>query len=212
MNSSKSLPMCPACRKGHLHEVTRTEVFWPRGAEVSVELLASKCDACGVQTIRAAQHDENLRRLAARKQQYGDVLMGEEIVTLRKRYGLTQQAAAKIFGKGKIAFSRYENEVTYPDDSTMLLLRMALEKPDTLKWLADRAGVELPLWRERCEDGRMSLRVVDAREMQVAKTESAQYQAPVAGAAKASGWQLIPPTLQRVTSMKSLTMPLKEAA
>lgn len=212
MNSSKCLPLCPACRKGHLHTITRNQVFQPRGAEVTVELLASQCDACGVQTTRASQHDENLRRLAARKAQYGDVLMGEEIVTLRKRYGLTQQAAAKIFGKGKIAFSRYENEVTYPDDSTMLLLRMALEKPDSLKWLADKAGVDLPLWRERCEDGRMSLRVVDARAVQVAKTEPAQYQAPVAGAAKESGWQQIPPTLRRISPLKSLTMPLKEAA
>ncbi len=176
MNSTKSLPLCPACRKGHLHAITHTKVFRPRGAEVTVELLASKCDACGVQTTRAAQHDENLRRLAARKPQYGNVLMGEEIVALRKRYGLTQQAAAKIFGKGKIAFSRYENEVTYPDDGTTLMLSMALEKPDSLKWLADRAGVEMPLWPERCEDGRMSMRLVYFSSKQVAVRERMSYQ------------------------------------
>lgn len=176
MNSTKSLPLCPACRKGHLHSITHTKVFRPRGAEVTVELLASKCDACGVQTTRAAQHDENLRRLAARKPQYGNVLMGEEIVALRKRYGLTQQAAAKIFGKGKIAFSRYENEVTYPDDGTTLMLSMALEKPDSLKWLADRAGVDLPLWPERCEDGRMSMRLVYFSSKQVAVRERMSYQ------------------------------------
>ncbi len=176
MNSTKSLPLCPACRKGHLHSITHTKVFRPRGAEVTVELLASKCDACGVQTTRAAQHDENLRRLAARKPQYGNVLMGEEIVALRKRYGLTQQAAAKIFGKGKIAFSRYENEVTYPDDGTTLMLSMALEKPDSLKWLADRAGVDLPLWPERCEDGCMSMRLVYFSSKQVAVRERMSYQ------------------------------------
>lgn len=213
MNSSKSLPLCPACRKGHLHEVTRTEVFRPRGAEVSVELLASKCDACGVQTTRASQHEENLRRLAARKAQYGDVLMGEEVVTLRKRYGLTQQAAAKIFGKGKIAFSRYENEVTYPDDSTMLLLRMALEKPDSLKWLADKAGVDLPLWRERCEDGRMSLRVVDARKVHVAMSAQARYQEPAAeSVVNTGGWQSIPVAQSRTSRVKSLVPLLQEAA
>jgi len=152
MNSPKSLPLCPACRKGHLHVTTRNEVFRPRGVEVVVELLASKCDACGVQTTRASQHEENLRRLAARKQHYGNVLMGEEIMALRKRYGLTQVAAARVFGKGKIAFSRYENEATYPDASTTLLLTMAIDMPGSLKWLADKAGVEIPLWRERCED------------------------------------------------------------
>jgi len=157
MNSSTDRSLCPACRQGQLHTVTRQEVFHPRGTEVCVALLTSLCDACGVQTTRASQHEENLRRLAARKQHYGKVLMGEEIVALRKRYGLTQQAAAQIFGKGKIAFSRYENEVSYPDDSMTLLLQLALEKPDSLKWLADRAGVDLPLWRERSEEDQLPL-------------------------------------------------------
>ena len=213
MNNSKSLPVCPACRKGYLHPITHTQVFRPRGAEVAVELLASTCDACGVQTTRASQHEENLKRLAARKPHYGNVLMGEEIMALRKRYGLTQQAAAKVFGKGKIAFSRYENEVTYPDDCTMLMLSMALEKPDSLKWLADRAGVELPLWRERCADGRLSLRVVDSREMHIAKTEPALYQAPLADSAvDTGGWQQIPPRLRWISPLKRLAMPLQEAA
>lgn len=160
MNSSTPLPLCPACRKGHLHTIERTEVFRPRDVEVRVDLLASRCDSCGVETTRASQHDENLNRMAARKQHYGGLLLGEEIMAMRKRYGLTQQAAAKIFGKGKIAFSRYENEVTYPDDSTTLLLKMAIEKPDSLKWLADQARVEVPLWAERCQDNRMSLYAV----------------------------------------------------
>ena len=144
--------VCPACKAGQLHAITRTRDYRPRGKLVTAELLASRCDACGVETTRAAQHDENLRRLAARKAQYGDVLLGEEIVGLRKRYGLTQLAAARLFGKGKIAFSRYENEATYPDASTTLLLTMAIEMPASLKWLADKAGVEIPMWRERCED------------------------------------------------------------
>lgn len=163
MIDSTLLPLCPACRTGRLHAITRMEVFRPNGNEVTVELLASRCDACGVQTTRASQHDENLRRLAARKPHYGKLLMGEEIVALRKRYGLTQQAASRIFGKGKIAFSRYENEVTYPDEATTLLLSMAIERPDSLRWLADKASVELPLWRELCEDRRRAVRVVAAQ-------------------------------------------------
>ena len=195
MNSPKSLPLCPACRKGHLHVTTRNEVFRPRSVEVVVELLASKCDACGVQTTRASQHEENLRRLAARKQHYGSVLMGEEIMALRKRYGLTQQAAAKIFGKGKIAFSRYENEVTYPDDSTMLLLRMALEKPDSLKWLAAKAGVELPMWQERCKDGRPSLRMVEAsQKVRTAVSEQIDIPAKMYGMpSSGTGWHALMP-------------------
>lgn len=124
----------------------------PNGWRVEVELMTSLCDACGAVAIRPDQHRENLERLRARKEHYGNLLMGEEILALRKRYSLSQQQAAKIFGKSKVAFSRYESETAYPDESTTLLLKLATERPDSLKWLADKAGVDVPLWKERCED------------------------------------------------------------
>lgn len=148
----QTIPPCPACRLGHLHPAERVRKFSPHGQTVEVQLLTSRCDHCGVETTRAAQHKENLVRLAARKAHYGGLLLGEDILALRKRYGLTQQDASKIFGKGKIAFSRYENEVTYPDDSTTLLLQLAIDSPSVIKSLADKANVAIPLWSARCED------------------------------------------------------------
>ena len=137
---------------GHLHPAERIRKFNPHGQPVEVQLLTSRCDRCGVETTRAAQHKENLDRLAARKVHYDGLLLGEDILALRKLYGLTQQDASKIFGKGIIAFSRYENEVTYPDDSTTLLLQLAIESPSVMKSLADKANIELPLWAARCAD------------------------------------------------------------
>jgi putative zinc finger/helix-turn-helix YgiT family protein len=131
---------------------TRQRVFHPHGQELVVELLTGRCQQCGTESTSARQHQENLTRLAARKASYGTLLMGEEILALRRRYGLTQQQSSLIFGKGKIAFSRYETETTYPDESTTRLLRLAIEKPETIKWLADQAGIDLPLWSERCQD------------------------------------------------------------
>lgn len=150
--AERSKPVCPNCGSTRLKSVTFEETYRPRGTEVVVKLLGTKCLACGHEAGTWSQHDENLKRLAARKTRYDGLLMGEEIVALRKRYGLTQQAAAKIFGKGKIAFSRYENEASYPDDSTTLMLQAAIEMPRFIKWLADRAGVELPMWRQRMRD------------------------------------------------------------
>ena len=74
-----TLPLCPACRSGHLHPATRVRTFHPHGGTVAVELLTSRCDRCAVDTTRASQHDENLVRLAARKAQYGKALLGEEM-------------------------------------------------------------------------------------------------------------------------------------
>ena len=150
--TKNNLPTCPACKKGHLHQAERTRKFSPNGKTFQVTLLTTRCDQCAVERTFASQHTENLARLAARKAHYGNLLMGEEILAIRQRYGLTQQNASAIFGKGIIAFSRYENEVTYPDHSTTLLLQLAIESPTVMKSLADKAGIELPLWSARCED------------------------------------------------------------
>lgn len=143
---------CPRCRSNEIEEIVEQRSFIPRGKPVLVNLVRTRCSKCESVFTRASQHDENLRRLAARKAEYGKVLMGEEILAFRKRYGLTQRAASKLFGRGLIAFSRYETESSYPDASTNKLIRMAILKPDVLRELADEEGVEIPLWKERWED------------------------------------------------------------
>lgn len=145
---------CPVCRSVDVASTTYQREFHPHGKTVTVTLLTSRCASCEAEFTSAAQHEENLVRLKARKVEYDGLLLGEEIFALRRRYGITQQQAAKVFGKGKIAFSRYENEASYPDDSTTKLLKLAIQKPDVFKLLADDAGVDLPLWEARCEDER----------------------------------------------------------
>ena len=176
------LGLCPVCRKGHLEAAERVRVFEPHGKRVDVKLQTSVCNACGETTTKASQHRENLRVLAGRKVHYGDLLMGEEILALRKRYGLTQQQASKVFGKGKIAFSRYESESTYPDESTTLLLKLAMERPDVMKDLADKAGVELPLWTERCEDEqRVKLRALPTTRLDSRRRDRTRVSVPMLG-------------------------------
>lgn len=214
--AAPSLRVCPSCREGHLHEATRERVFRPNGKEVVVQLLTSACDHCGAEATSAAQHQENLHRLAARKAHYGELLMGQEVLALRRRYGLTQQQASRIFGKGKIAFSRYESETTYPDESTTRLLAMAIEKPDALRWLADRAGVEIPLWRERCEDSRLEIRPIPDRVTDVAAVKQRlDFHAPEGGPRLSKGgWRQMktPPKASHIRTMTDLPQGLAEAA
>ena len=93
---------CPSCQAGELQPTSYEEIFKPRGKEVRVNLLSSECSACGARFTSGSQHDENLKRLDLRRAEYGDVLLGEDIVAFRMRYGITQTAAAKVFGKSKI--------------------------------------------------------------------------------------------------------------
>lgn len=151
---------CMACKSSDLVESTYERRFSPNGKEVIVTLLTSRCPACGAERTSNTQHTENLARLRARKAHYGHLLMGEEISMFRRRYGLTQRAAAKIFGKGLIAFSRYENEASYPDSTMTKLLKQAIARPQVLKALADEEGVEIPLWSARCEEERARKRAI----------------------------------------------------
>ena len=145
---------CPSCRAAEMEPTVFEQTFTVRRKLIFVSLLSSQCSACGATLTSGSQHNENLKRLEQRRAEYGDLLLGEDIVAFRMRYGITQEAAGKIFGKSKIAFSRYENEWCHPDDSTTKLLRLAIEMPQALKKLADAAGVLIPLWDARCAEER----------------------------------------------------------
>lgn len=174
---------CPACRQADMVEANREKHFYPNGEQVTVQLRISRCPACGAELIDSQQRKENLLRLKARKVHYKGLLIGEEILALRVRYGITQQNAARIFGRGKIAFSRYENEASYPDAGTTKLLKLAMEMPAVIKKLADDAGVELPLWEARC---------ADERKAKVSKLELAPASAEVS-----ETWRRINQTRER---------------
>jgi HTH-type transcriptional regulator/antitoxin MqsA len=128
------------------------QLFKPPTGDVLVQLLHAKCPVCGHEELPASLLEENIRRRRARAPAYGPYLMGEDIFSFRRKYGLTQLAAARIFGRGKIAFSRYETEASFPDGSLTKLLKMAMRHPQVLKDLADEVGEPVPLWDERCQD------------------------------------------------------------
>ena len=58
-----------------------------------------------------------------------------ELRAIRKRLGLKQAEAGKLFGGGTSAFSEYERGKTQPHKSTVLLLRLLDKHPELLKEL-----------------------------------------------------------------------------
>ncbi|MCW8354879.1 type II toxin-antitoxin system MqsA family antitoxin, partial [Marinomonas pontica] len=68
---------------------------------------------------------------------------------LRKTWGLSQEQAAKVFGGGPVAFSKYEKDDVMQSDSMDRLLRMAEAFPMMLEKLIQDAGVtsnKEPVW------------------------------------------------------------------
>jgi DNA-binding XRE family transcriptional regulator len=140
---------CRQCKSGVLGDAAYVREFYPGRRRVAVELLQSVCGSCGDTRTLSAQHDENLRRLAARKSAYGGLLMGEDYISLRKRYSLTRPQMASVLGVSIRTYTRYENEDAYPVKSTRLLIELAIGKPEVLQFLADKANLVLALREER---------------------------------------------------------------
>jgi len=55
-----------------------------------------------------------------------------ELKAIRKKLGLTQAEAGRLFGGGRTAFSEYEHGKTEPHKSTVLLLRVLNRHPELL--------------------------------------------------------------------------------
>ncbi|GAB3644883.1 hypothetical protein GCM10028813_00850 [Ramlibacter alkalitolerans] len=132
-----------------MQPIERVERFNPPTGEVAVVTLAARCEACGHESVLVSQMAENIARRRARHQHYGPHLLGEDIFAFRRKYGLTRAAAARIIGKSPRTFSRYETEVSFPNDATRWALVRAMQHPEFLKDLAAAAGVEIPLWSAR---------------------------------------------------------------
>lgn len=146
--------ICPSCGEAKLVPKEERKAFKPPSVatEVVVTLSTSICENCGARMTTKLQRANNLQALASRRAAYGEWLTGEEVLELRKKYGITQQQASEIFGKGKIAFSRYENEVTYPDLTMTRLMRLALEDAGVMKRLARASDIQLPLLEKRLQE------------------------------------------------------------
>ncbi len=65
----------------------------------------------------------------------GDV--GDDIRRIRKKLNLTQTELSKMFGIGKVAFSRYERGETHPPAPVVKLLRLVDRHPDLLREIGD---------------------------------------------------------------------------
>jgi HTH-type transcriptional regulator/antitoxin MqsA len=105
------------------------------GQVYTVDVEYSVCRQCGDIVVFPEQIKRNdcLVRDAWRK--IDGLLTAQEIVALRKKLGLTQQEAAKIFGGGVNAFSKYERSEVIQSVAMDKLMRVALARPEVFVWL-----------------------------------------------------------------------------
>ncbi len=138
---SDSDKLCPICGAGHLQpQVGKSPVEY-KGQATELDLHFSVCDACGSEQSDAAQLRDNKRAMVAFKKQVDGLLTGAEVRALREKLGLSQADAAKVFGGGPVAFSKYESDDVAQSEAMDKLLRLAAEDTTIFDALARKAGV-----------------------------------------------------------------------
>lgn len=128
--------ICAACgvSDSFVFEV-RDVPFEYRGQSTVIRAVHGKfCTACG-EGFADSDHPADWLRMGEEIQAFTrkeDAAMAAEMRDIRKKLGLKQSEAGKLFGGGVSAFSEYERGRTQPHKSTVLLLKLLDKHPELL--------------------------------------------------------------------------------
>jgi HTH-type transcriptional regulator/antitoxin MqsA len=136
--------ICPVCETGHLHLSNYSEVIEYKKHKHNVSGFAHlECAECGAFIANSEVARNNKRLVLAFHKQIDGLLSGREVRLLRKKLALTQAQAAKIFGGGPVAFSKYENDEIAQSEAMDKLLRLAAQSEEAIINLAHLANIEI---------------------------------------------------------------------
>lgn len=155
--------LCEICGEGTLREVVGQEEVSVSGIVRQAPCFFSVCESCGSEQAGAEQVRRNKRAVIRLKKEIAGLLSGDEVREVRRRLGLSQRAAAKIFGGGPIAFAKYEADDVIQSEAMDKLLRLASEVPAARGWLLDNGADESGDWemvREVVQSGRKKKHLV----------------------------------------------------
>jgi HTH-type transcriptional regulator/antitoxin MqsA len=137
--------VCPICGEGRVTDhMDQVEAEY-NGHKGNVPLHYQLCDACMSDSAGAVQMRANKRGMIAFRKQVDRLLSGAEILALRKRYALNQQQAARLFGGGPVAFSKYENDDVAHSEAMDKLLRLVLRSESVFWELVEQEGMTAEL-------------------------------------------------------------------
>jgi len=141
----ENYPTCAMCGNSHLRVHESHNEVTIDGTQVRVPLRSHVCETCG--SIETLDEDlrTNARAVRGATKQHRGLLTGPQVRDLRKRLGISQDVASKVFGGGPVAFSKYENDEIVQSDAMDRLLWIVGECPSLLEMLAARANVSLEL-------------------------------------------------------------------
>ena len=137
--------LCPICGAGQVSDHVEQVLAEYKGHRGQVPSRYQLCDACGSDFAGAVEMRANKRAVMAFRKQLDGLLSGAEITALRGRYKLNQKQAARLFGGGPVAFSKYENDDVSHSDAMDKLLRLVLRSEEAFWSLVEQEGMTAEL-------------------------------------------------------------------
>ncbi|WP_159282173.1 type II toxin-antitoxin system MqsA family antitoxin [Rahnella variigena] len=134
---------CPVCGEGALTPKTTHSYVEYKGKSKFLPLHFSVCDYCEIEQTDQRESLENKREMNEFKKSVDGVLTGNEVSRARKKLGLTQLDAARVFGGGPVAFSKYESNDVTQSEAMDKLLRLAINVPEAYAFLLQQAGMNV---------------------------------------------------------------------
>ena len=141
--------LCPICGEGHVTASVQMVEYEYKGHRAELPSHYKQCDTCTSDFAGMAESKQNKRIVMAFRKQVEGLLTGDEITALRKQYQLTQAQAAKLFGGGPVAFSKYENDDVAQSEAMDTLLRLTRRSPAAFWALVEEKGLQADFTQQR---------------------------------------------------------------
>ncbi len=134
---------CPECERHSLRAATRSMTVVHDGSPLEVsDLECYRCSDCGAEVAFPEQIRRNQLLIADAKRDAMGLLRGEQIRALREAFGFSQPDAARIFGGGPNAFSKYERGEVLQSVPMDRLMKVVAAYPLVLAFLQVEAGID----------------------------------------------------------------------
>jgi len=127
---------CKICKSEDVSDYIEGEEITYKGSTLQVSIAYSLCNNCDREFISKPQILQNESALRAAKKDYDGLLSSEEIIRARRTLSLTQEQAARVFGGGRNAFSKYERGEVSQSVAMDKLIRICLNHREVFHELA----------------------------------------------------------------------------
>jgi HTH-type transcriptional regulator/antitoxin MqsA len=127
---------CKICKSEDISGFVEVEDISYKGKDLQVSIAYSVCNNCNREFVSKPQIIQNELALRAVKKTFDGLLSSEEIVRAREELSLTQEQAARVFGGGRNAFSKYERGEVSQSVAMDKLIRICLNHRDIFRELA----------------------------------------------------------------------------